>query len=86
MGKYRPTPDVDIIFPEVPDYHPSKVTDRWSVEAQPMKTREMTPTIVKVKEGEIPSQLDDQTLEEIEKLTVTECVWRDIIDGKKNQR
>ena len=36
------------------------------------RTRETMPTIVKVKEGEIPSQLDDQTMEEIEELTVTE--------------
>ena len=30
----------------------------------------MTLTVVKVEEGEIPSQLDDQTLEEIEELMV----------------
>ena len=64
------------MFPEVPDYHSSEVTDRWSIEAQPTRTREMTPTVIKVEEGEIPSQLDDQTLEEIEELMVTECVWR----------
>ena len=75
-GKYCPTPDVDTVFPEVPDYHPSKVTDQWSVEAQPTRMRETTPTVVKIEEGEIPSQLDDQTLKEIEELTVTERVWR----------
>ena len=65
-----------MMFLDIPDYHPNEVTDRWSIEAQPMRTRETTPTIVKVEEGEIPSQLDDQTLEEIEELTVTERVWR----------
>ena len=75
-GKYRPTPDVDTVFPEIPDYHPNEVTNRWSIEAQLMRTREATPTIIKVEEGEIPSQLDDQTLEEVEELTVTERIWR----------